>query len=196
MRRGSEIPSRHEAAGPAGRSAASVATINAETIAALFKPSVFDFRGRKCLVTRVPAREGLLLDYIKGEIELLMKEQKTRENLMRLRALYIEGEKLLWSFVKHRWWERNPFVRMTDGEFFAAVSFCSECRMKLPGLALGSIEGSYPTPERSWDETLPTSLRASPRRIPRGWRRMVGLSAMRIFGSGSAGSKWRLRVSR
>lgn len=181
------------AAGPEERGPAASLPINVDTVQVLVWPHTFSYRGRRFVIKRVPWLEGITLEYLTDKIRELLSGDVGREQLEELTETFLDAYDLLWKLMKRHWWQRqNPFEEtMTLGEFYAVVSFCFECRMALPNLALGTTMGSKT--KRSARRGTMRMISRNLSRLSRSGRLKDSRSPTTIFGSVSAGLGWRQR---
>jgi hypothetical protein len=161
-------------------------SINLPTAEMLREPRRFIYGGRLYVMEKLEWLDGIAMEHIVNMIPKVMGENVNRMELIRLRDLYLDGIEIMWRNVKvtGRWrrllrWLgllRNPFLNVTNGEFHAIATFCLECRMKLPNLALDSSPGRdrRANLRRVTSPMKSVNLRM---RTPRGFGRTGSLSA-------------------
>jgi hypothetical protein len=151
---GHEIAQRqYGAAAPSLHRPAAPRTINVDTVRVIEAGRSFSYRDARYVIEKIDWWDGCVLEYLVDTIILLLKEQVTRSVLGKLAVHYEEVAALMWRNVRpvsrfglwRRWvsprW--NPFLSMTNAEFSALVDFYSECRKRLPDLALDTTPGSH-----------------------------------------------------
>jgi hypothetical protein len=119
--------------------------INVDTVVALHRPRVFTYRDHVFVIEKVPAVEGMALEFYEHTIDQILAQPTTKAAWLELRDVILACTELMWSLTnrRRRWWRRqNPFARMTYPELRTVLTFFLECKMLLPDLALGSSQGS------------------------------------------------------
>jgi hypothetical protein len=173
---GHEIAQRqYGAAAPSLHRPAAPRTINVDTIEVLVRGRVFSFKGDVYVVELLDWWDGCVLEYLMETIAALFKTRISEEVLQELKGCYEEAYELIWRNARprskwlrvRRWLSRrwNPLTSMTNMEFSAIVDFCSECRTRLPNLALDSTPGSrHASTRRATSRTHGVNSRTSIRR--------------------------------
>jgi hypothetical protein len=143
------------------RVAAPVA-INVDTVQWIVRHRRFQYRGREYRIVKVPALEGIALEYAIERARALLREPKTRDALIELEGLFGDAFALMWRLTReYRWWRKNPFETMTVPELEKLSGFYFECRMLLPDLALVNSLGSKTRKGDRLRSILPIALRSS-----------------------------------
>jgi hypothetical protein len=146
------IEKQYGAAVPQKRAPAAPNTINIDTIEVIERRRTFKYKGELYDVRHVDWWDGCCLEYHVDRIVDLFDKRVNQNALQELAVHYEESLALIWRNVRprsvglriRRWIDPrwNPLDRVTNAEFSAIAHFCSECRTRLPDLALDISQGS------------------------------------------------------
>jgi hypothetical protein len=146
------IEKQYGAAAPQKRAPAAPNSINLDTIEVIERKRTFKYKGVTYDVSHVDWWDGCCLEHHVDQIIELFDKRVNRDALQALSEHYAEALALIWQNVRprsvalriRRWIDPqwNPFDRVTNAEFSAIAHFYSECRTRLPDLALDISQGS------------------------------------------------------